>query len=162
MLAKTNVHRNTEGSMASSANDFGSISSIVSPSFVRGYAGGKSLAEKESAVNMIRQPPPKRPAVARGPPKSTARKPANGRGDAFEHLWTASDDALKCAPVKQSNVEKKRKILDVYKPTTACTPSPKVKTSSFINRQAKLRETERVNKIIVKKLLNVKSTFPKV
>jgi len=77
--------------------------------------------------------------------------------------WVATEKLEKLA-VKEDKRIKKQEIVDVYTGGLNQTPSVPVKagqrTSAYINRKAKEREIARINSIMIKKILNVKSTLP--
>lgn len=77
-------------------------------------------------------------------------------------MWAVTDNPLKFDEVrKQSKAKKQQQIVKVYTSTQPKTPAPKgsAVSSSYINRQKKLKETQSINKGLTKKLLKVKSTI---
>lgn len=154
-------------SIDSRANDFDSVSSTVLKRPYEKYGCGDDMSSLNSSVSPPRRQMVKHTKVDQKTKKNTAKRPTNGRGDAFQHIWAVTDNALKFAPPIQTAVQKKQQILDIYKKCsdmlpTDSTPSGTLKSSSYINRKAKLKEAERINNIVLKKLLTVKSTVPKV
>lgn len=116
------------------------------------YNGAEKIAEKraEKKVASIRRP---------------CKRDRDGP---FEHLWAVTDNALKFVPPEKSKIENIKRIFNVYTklplpalsaPKKTSIPSRTLKSSSYINRMTVLKETQRTNNIVVKKILNVKSTI---
>jgi len=65
-------------------------------------------------------------------------------------------------PAFLSKTQKKKRVKDVYADNRPKQQPPSGhKPSAYINRQTKQQEIQHVNRIIAKKILNVKSTIPK-
>ncbi|VVC28524.1 Hypothetical protein CINCED_3A020506 [Cinara cedri] len=99
--------------------------------------------------------------------KHAAGKSAVGKPSEFP--WLASDDAFKFAPTKQFKIKKMNQVINVYltplggSPKTpvrkACSLVGPLVSSSYINRQKKLKEIELTNMFIAKKILGAKPTI---
>ncbi|VVC31346.1 Hypothetical protein CINCED_3A021298 [Cinara cedri] len=88
------------------------------------------------------------------------------RVEPFQYLWSVADNAFKSSPPKQSKLKKISQIVTAYNaPPGGNSRKPVQKSSnlvgptvssSYINRQKQLKETETKNKLFVSKVLRTK------
>lgn len=157
-------------SIDSRANDFDSVQSSV---FRRPYNDDYANTTS-SSVSVQKSTAPKGTRIKTTARKTNVKKVTNTclekNDHAFERLWIGSDSkGFNFISTVESKFQKRQKIIEVYNAPPDKTVLPKPCTtgyiqnaSSYINRQAKLKEIERMNHLITKKLLNVKSTISTV
>ncbi|VVC42639.1 Hypothetical protein CINCED_3A007060 [Cinara cedri] len=151
-------HGEAASSVNSRAHDFDSIPSSM-------YQWSE-YGDGDAASSVSQNCQPSRSSqnvVKSAAKKSTAKCPKlNENKNAFDNLWAVTDDPFKFAKVKkQSKAKKQQQIFNVYTSDQpkASAPRGSAVSSSYINRQKKLQETQAVNRGLIKKLLQVKSTI---